>query len=125
MNIYNKKINDKNYNEIVMKTENPFLLLFTSQTCPHCRTVEGFMEKIKDNYSNVDLYIIESEKSPKLLEKFGIMSFPSTQFVSIEKKGVKRIVGAAPAEDFFKAFKLIIKKEKRKGFFSEIFGDKK
>ena len=121
MSIIKTKINDKNYNDIVMKDNNPFVLVFVSRTCPHCRTVEGFMEKIEKDYEKIDIFYIEGEKSPKLIEKFGVMSFPTTQFVNNEKKGIGRVVGAAPANNFFSLFDKI-NPEKKKGFFQRIFG---
>jgi len=125
MSIIKTKINDKNYNDIVMKDENPFVLVFVSKTCPHCRTVELFMEKVEEEYSGVDIFFIEGEKSPKLIEKFGVMSFPTTKFVNKEKKGVGRIVGATVPEDFFRLFDKINVSKDKNNFLKKIFGGRK
>jgi len=122
MQLFNHVV-DKNYNKEVMSKENPFVLVFVSKTCPHCRTVEQFITKIEKEYPEVNLYFIESEKSPKLLEKFMVRGFPLTLFINKEKKILHSIVGAGSATDFFKGFdKISSNKKKDKNFFSSFFG---
>lgn len=107
-------INDGNYNEVIMKEEKqPFILVFISKTCIHCKTVESFMKKVSPNYENISIYFVQSEESPKLLSLFNISSFPTTHFFKEDKSGIKRIVGATSISDFIDGFELINVKKKK------------
>lgn len=123
MSIIKDKITDQNYNDIVMKDENPFVLVFVSRNCPHCRTVERFMKTIEKDYENIDIFHLEGEKSPKLIKKFGVMSFPTTQFINSKKIGVGRVVGAGNAKNFLSLFDKI-NPRKKKNFFQRLFKGK-
>ena len=48
----------------------PQLYLFTTRTCPNCRTAKEFLK-------GVDYQIIDAEEHPELAEKFGIMQAPT------------------------------------------------
>ena len=52
----------------------PQLYLFTSRTCPNCRTAKEFLK-------GVDYQIIDAEEHPELAEKFGIMQAPTLVLV--------------------------------------------
>lgn len=52
----------------------PQLYLFTTRTCPNCRTAKEFLK-------GVDYQIIDSEEHPELAEKFGIMQAPTLVLV--------------------------------------------
>lgn len=52
----------------------PQLYLFTTRTCPNCRTAKEFLK-------GVDYRIIDAEEHPELAEKFGIMQAPTLVLV--------------------------------------------
>ena len=52
----------------------PQLYLFTTRTCPNCRTAKEFLK-------GVDYQIIDAEEYPELAEKFGIMQAPTLVLV--------------------------------------------
>lgn len=52
----------------------PQLYLFTTRTCPNCRTAKEFLKR-------VDYQIIDAEEHPELAEKFGIMQAPTLVLV--------------------------------------------
>ena len=52
----------------------PQLYLFTTRTCPNCRTAKEFLK-------GVDYQIIDAEEHPELAEKFGIMQAPTLVLV--------------------------------------------
>ncbi len=52
----------------------PQLYLFTTRTCPNCRTAKEFLKV-------VDYQIIDAEEHPELAEKFGIMQAPTLVLV--------------------------------------------
>ena len=110
------KLNDKNYNSYILKEKEPIVFVFSSKTCPHCRTVEAFLEKVKKDYSNIQFYIIEGEKSPKLLNKFKVKAFPMTFFINKEKEVDNYIIGEGNLEDFISNLNKLAIKEKKKKF---------
>ena len=52
----------------------PQLYLFTTRTCPNCRTAKEFLK-------GMDYQIIDAEEHPELAEKFGIMQAPTLVLV--------------------------------------------
>lgn len=52
----------------------PQLYLFTTRTCPNCRTAKEFLK-------GVDYQVIDAEEHPELAEKFGIMQAPTLVLV--------------------------------------------
>ena len=52
----------------------PQLYLFTTRTCPNCRTAREFLK-------GVDYQIIDAQEHPELAEKFGIMQAPTLVLV--------------------------------------------
>jgi thioredoxin-like negative regulator of GroEL len=114
------EINDKNYNNIIIENEkDSFIFLFKSKTCPHCHTVEEYfniIEKDKNKPDNINFYIINAEKSQKLLELFKIRSFPTTLFFKKDKNVDSFIIGAEPIENFIKNIKKLNKLNKKNSF---------
>ncbi|MDO5134505.1 MAG: anaerobic ribonucleoside-triphosphate reductase, partial [Eubacteriales bacterium] len=60
--------------------------LFTTSSCPNCRAAKKMLE-------GEDLEIIEAEKHPDLVEKYGIMQAPT--LVVTGKEGVQKYVNAS------------------------------
>ena len=115
-------ITDQNYNEKVMKTKNPFLLYFKSNNCPHCITVEAYLNRIskdKEKPCDFNIFIVQAEKSPKLLELYKIRAFPVTLFFKEDKKINQSIIGTETLEKFIEEIKNIccIKSKKFLGIF--------
>ncbi len=126
-----EKINDHNFNKKAIEPKNPFALIFTSTYCPHCRTVEGYIyniEQEKNIIGETKIFIVDAEKSPKLVEKYKIRSFPTTFFFGKDLMNQHTIIGATSINDFINGFEKIkksISKKKKTSFFKNLFSGKK
>ena len=69
----------------------PQLYLFTTRTCPNCRTAKEFLK-------GVDYQIIDAEEHPELAEKFGIMQAPT--LVLVRDGMVQKFVNASNIRRF-------------------------
>lgn len=118
-----EKINDNNFNIKAIEPRESFVLVFISKTCVHCKTVENFLEKLEKNeelVSSTNIFLVEAEKSPKLLEKYQVRSFPTTFFFGEDFKQKHFILGATTVEDFMNGFEKINHK-KTESFLKKFF----
>lgn len=110
-------ITDQNYNEKVMKSEKPFLLYFKSNNCSHCVVVEAYLSRInkdKEKPCDFNIFIIQSEKSPKLLELYKVKAFPTTLFFKKDKKLNYLLIGAETLGKFVEEIKNICNSKSKK-----------
>ena len=69
----------------------PQLYLFTTKTCPNCRTAKEFL-------SDLDYQIIDAEEHPELAERFGIMQAPT--LVMVDEGIVRKFANASNIRRF-------------------------
>lgn len=96
------KTSDKTFNKDTIEKKEPFALLFTSNTCPYCRTAEAIIRNIEVNEQNkgFSTFVVNSEDSRKLIEIYGIKSFPTMFFFGSDFKNKHTILGAQSIYDF-------------------------
>jgi thiol-disulfide isomerase/thioredoxin len=132
MTLYDK-VTDKEYKDIKNRNINSkrvVILVFTSKTCPHCRSVESFLKRLyedKNNkYLNIEVYFIQSEKANKALKKHQVRAFPTTVFLHIDKnrdsKYYEQVVGGDLQVIWNEINKGIsyLSKEEKSSFFDKI-----
>jgi thiol-disulfide isomerase/thioredoxin len=115
------KTSDKTFNKDTIEKKEPFALLFTSNTCPHCRTAEAIIRNIEVNEQNkgFNTYVASSEDSRKLIEKYGIRSFPTMFFFGVDFKNKHTILGAQSVYDFLNGYEKMHSSDK-KSFLSKV-----
>lgn len=120
-----EKVYDNNFNKKVIEPQEEFVLVFVSTYCPHCRTVESYLESIEQEKSligNTKIFLVDSEKSPKLLERYMVRSFPISFFFGKDMQNKHTIIGATSLNDFAIGFeKINNSKKESKGFFKRFF----
>lgn len=68
------------------------LQLLTMPSCPHCSKCKKLVEKIKNDFPELKMKVINILKYPKLVEKYKIMSVPAVvidgklEFVGIPRE---------------------------------------
>jgi thioredoxin 1 len=80
------------------------VLKFESDTCAPCKKLNPIVDKMKNEFENVKIYIINIEKEYKLAKQFKIMSLPTLLFFNGEKE-VSRLEGLVKTDIVRKSFK--------------------
>jgi len=93
------ELTDKNYQQLIVNTDNPIFIDFYSPTCGPCQILMSYLPKIAEyaEDKNVSIFKCDVSKNPKIANKYEIKSVPFTLIVTKDKKldyvenGVKEI----------------------------------
>ena len=85
-NIKTKNIKTKNKKTKNKKTKNKekeikCLVYFSMVGCPYCNGFEPLWNETIKKYPNLDMFTIQREKEPKLMDKLSIKSYPTILLV--------------------------------------------
>lgn len=92
----NLSITDANFEEEVIKHKGLVLVDFWANWCPPCHAYAPIIEKVAAAWEGkVKVVKLEVDENPKMAEKFGILSLPTTMFF---KNGsvVEQLIGVQP-----------------------------
>lgn len=88
-------ITNENFENQVLRAENPVLLDFWAAWCGPCRMVSPIVDEIAAERSDIAVGKVNVDEQSDLAERFGITSIP-TLVVIKNGKIVNRAVGAMP-----------------------------
>ena len=71
------KITEKNFDEMVMKSERPVLLEFGAEYCAPCRALAPIIKRISDEREDVMVGVVDVENSPCVAANLKVMSLPT------------------------------------------------
>jgi len=112
------QLNDSSFKELVFDYENgkewafkgdkPVIVDFYATWCGPCKRIAPVLKQLQKEYGDdIQIYKVDTDKSPKVSAAFGIKSLPSLLF--IPKKGKPTMAqGALPKETFVKAIKDVL-----------------
>lgn len=63
------------------RKKNKCLLYFSMDGCPYCEDFEPLWKKTTKKYPSLDMFTIQREKEPKLMDKLSIKSYPTILLV--------------------------------------------
>lgn len=96
------EINDLNFENEVLKSNQPFLLDFSAVWCGPCKVLAPIVEKLADEYKGkVRVGKLDIDESPGVASKFGIRGVP-TVVVFKEGKEAGRHVGVTNKDTLLK-----------------------
>ena len=91
-----EQVNDLNFDEAVVKADQPVLVDFSAAWCGPCKQIEPFVKQLADEYAGkVKVVKVDIDESPGTAAKYGIRGVPTLKMF----KGGQVIaeqVGAAP-----------------------------
>ena len=93
-------VNDSNFDEVVIKSENPVLVDFWAEWCGPCRMIAPIIEEISNEYSGRALVVkCDVDNSPGVAAIYGIRNIPTILYFK-EGKVADKQVGAVPKNNF-------------------------
>ena len=69
------------------------VLLFTTKTCPNCRTAKAMLDSSKTGYE-----VIDAEENASMSEEYGILQAPT--LVVAGKDGIEKFIGAGEIKKY-------------------------
>ena len=93
-----RRITDHEFEKLVLKSNKPVILLFSSSTCPSCMTLKPRLKNTLDEFGEqVYLYEMDVSKT-NMWEQFNVLNVP-TILLFKQGKAVNRLVGHVKQED--------------------------
>jgi thioredoxin-like negative regulator of GroEL len=87
-------VTDRSFESEVEKSAKPVVVMFFSDTCPHCRTILPYIEEFaRDLGERVRFARIDIAVNPWTIERFGVLSTPTFKFFC-NGRPVQELVGA-------------------------------
>jgi len=95
-------IDDKNFEDEVLKSDKPVLVDFWAPWCGPCRAVAPIIEELSEEYKGKIAFArLNVDEAPQNASKFGISAIP-TLLLFKEGKPISQIVGFRPKAELKK-----------------------
>jgi len=102
------EITNKNFEEVVMKSDIPVVMDFWAEWCGPCRIISPIIEDLSKEYENeVKIVKCNVDDNPELSQKFNIRSIPTLLFFKNGKVFDTKI-GAGNKQSFVKKIELLL-----------------
>ncbi|WP_113700952.1 thioredoxin [Nonomuraea lactucae] len=83
-----------NFDERVLRSDQPVLVDFWAEWCPPCRMVAPVLEEIEADHG-LAVGKLNTDENPEIMARYGVMSLP-TLLLFENGEPVRQIVGARP-----------------------------
>jgi thioredoxin 1 len=93
-----KKVNEENFQEVVLQSEVPVLVDFWAEWCGPCRTLAPIVEGVAEQYAGAARVVkLNVDDNPSLVQRYRVQAIPTLiLFQDGEEK--ERIIGAVSKE---------------------------
>jgi len=88
------ELNDAKWEKNVQKGEKPVMVMFYSNTCPHCHEMKPHFEKYSNEFKGKVVFAkVNIMDNPTIVHRYGIMGTPTFKFFC-KGQPVQELVGA-------------------------------
>ena len=87
-----KEINEKGFENLVLKSKDKVLVDFYATWCGPCRMLRPILDEIASERSDINIMSIDVDEARSLAEKYGIISIPCVILFQ-DGKEIKRSIG--------------------------------
>ncbi|MBE0479692.1 MAG: thioredoxin [Dehalococcoidia bacterium] len=90
------EVDDKNFKQVVLESDKPFLVDFWAPWCAPCRAIAPVIEELAGEYSGrIGFAKVNVDENPATATGYGIRSIP-TLLIFKDGKPMTQVVGARP-----------------------------
>ena len=86
------KVNNQNFEEIVLKSEKLVVVDFFATWCGPCQMLSPVLEELSKEITEATIIKVDVDEAPELAEKYGVYSIPNVVMIK-DGKEVDRFVG--------------------------------
>ncbi len=89
-----QEINKENFEEVVIKSQIPVLIDFSTPWCGPCRKLTPVLEQIQNEFSNeIKIVKINADENIDIVQEYGVSSFPT--IIILKNKEVKEFMAGS------------------------------
>lgn len=94
MSEYVSEVNERDFDQVVLKSKTPVLVDFWAEWCGPCRTVAPIVEAVAEQYGDAARFFkLNVDDSPAVAQRYGIQGIP-TLILFQDGEESDRIIGA-------------------------------
>ena len=91
------KVNNQNFNEVVLQNDKLVVVDFFATWCGPCQMLSPVLEELSQELTNVEIVKVDVDEAPELAEKYGVFSIPNVVMIKNGQE-VDRFVGFSTKE---------------------------
>ena len=88
------ELNDKTWEKTVEKKDKPVMVMFYSQMCPYCKSMDPYFEEYAEEFKDKVVFAkVNVTENPFVVGRYGVMGIPTFKFFC-NGQPVQELVGA-------------------------------